>query len=147
MFNLPRSAYWHAYSYLSVVSIIYLHVTNTYHEQRCVTSLWTAAKEHAPRVPRALQKKKERLESVLRFTTHTDWAIFQSIFGVSCLPWNVNDSIYCSWLFNLFRKFLKWRLKSFAFLRYRLRQSDFGWDDLVLLLHLATHFTIQRRTW
>ena len=146
MFNLPRSAYWHAYSYLSVVSIIYLHVTNTYHEQRCVTSLWTAAKEHAPRVPRALQEK--RTPWICSSVYHTHWLSYFSIeFGVSCLPWNFNDSIYCSWLFNLFPKFLKWRLKSFAFLRYRLRQSDLGWDDLVLLLHLATHFTIQRRTW
>lgn len=79
------------------------------------------------------------------FTTHAFWTslvdISYPLVAMECL-W-----FYCSWLFNLFRKFLKWRLKSLTGFRSCIRQSDFCRDDFVLLLYLVTHLTIQRRTW
>ena len=79
------------------------------------------------------------------FTTH---AFRTSLIDISC-PLVAMECLWfcCSWLFNLFRKFLKWRLKSLTVFRCRIRQSDFCRDDFVLLLYLATHLTIQRRTW
>ena len=41
-------------------------------------------------------------------------------------------------LLNLFQKFLKWRPKSLAFFRWRMKQSDSGRDDYALLSYSAT---------